>query len=213
MNPTLLRCEGFTDGRLTLPPWELRRGQAICLRLPIDSCGEFDARLYDLLIGRARVPGLHLSGRISWIAGISWRPDRIPWWHIQEAKWWPSPRIETWLQRNGGMTRKEAAAVRLRLGLTVNWRMNCLSANDKMQLGLEATFASGADAIVEPFCGVGVLCSEGAVATVSARLDQQAAIFLTYPYWHQWQLHPAPRVAGVPCFNLEMTGDRLKTSA
>jgi hypothetical protein len=213
MNPALLRCDGFTDGSLTLPPWELRRGQAICLRLPNDACGEFDARLYDLLTGRSRMPGLDLTGRVSWIAGTWWQPGRVPWWHFQEANWWPSPRIETWLQRNGGMTSQEAAAARLRLGLKVNWRMNRLSGNDKMLLGLEATFAAGADAIVIPLQGVDPLGQEAAVTTASARLDQQAAIFLTYPYWHQWQLHPAPCVAGVPCFNLEMTGAGLKTSA
>jgi hypothetical protein len=191
----------------------LKRGQAVCLQLPTDRDADFEFRLYRLLTGQRSKSGLRLFGKATWALGSMDRPGLNRWWHRFCARFVPSPRIEAWLQHHGRMSRSQALSIRTRLQLQSNCRMNRLSGLPKMLLGLEAAFASRAEIIIASLTADPVR-REAALAIVSARLDQQAVIYLTYPYWHQWRLHPAECVAGVPCFSLKATdGAQLKTSA
>src|SRR5262245_15403721 len=64
MESTRLRSEGFTVDSLYVPPFELRRGEAVCLHMPSPMDWRWAEKLVRSLIGQSPDSGIHVHGRI-----------------------------------------------------------------------------------------------------------------------------------------------------
>jgi hypothetical protein len=202
VDSVLLSCEGAVDGPLTIPPFELRRGEAMCLQEPFDAHGS-EERLYPLLTGKRTTQGLRLHGKVILAMNALLMHTSFPVANRLFGKFWASPRVDAWLRRQG-MTQQQAAAVMQRLDILPHWRMNRLPGNPKMQLGLAAAFSQRPDVVVVSVSGVDPVGQEAALAAVSDYINryQCGAIYVCHPYWHQWRLH-LDFIPGLPCYPLQ----------
>jgi hypothetical protein len=171
MNPVRLSCQGVTVGRINLPPFELRIGELVCLHMPCLAYSEEEKQIVQVLTGDRTVSGLRLFGRIL--------PAFAPVFRAGFLDFWFHPSAMTWLRQTAGITREEAEAILIRLGIHPDLRLCYLSGNPKALLGLEAAWARGAEGIV--FTTVG--CNRQTLyAAVAAQLQHCPALHLSYAY-------------------------------
>jgi hypothetical protein len=172
MNPVRISCDGVIIASLSLPPFQLKLGEVLCLHLPSPALSKEETHLINALTGKRLVLGLHLFGRVCFAAP----PTRRGIFGL-----FRSLHPIDWLRHSGGLLRAEAEAIIERLGLKPEWRLSQLPATPRTLLGLEAAWAQGAEVVVFSTTGLdptGVLAVFEAVAS---RLDRCAAISLSYP--------------------------------
>jgi len=209
MDHLRLKCDGVVDGPLSIPAFELRQGQAICLQIPYPTGVDVDLRLYHLLMGLRTHPALRINGPIRWVDGTLSLPRRRSWLDSFFHKISPSPRAVDWLRKNGSMSHDQATAIVGRLGFSPSWRCNRFPGTPKTLIGLEAAWASGAEAVVLSMAGLDPLGRQAVIAAVAEHLYNCPAIYLAYPCWHQWQLFQ-DAVPGVTCLPLGYRGSNVK---
>jgi hypothetical protein len=147
MSEVFVSCQGVKDGPLSIPPFELRRGEVICMQLPSGANDDMEERLYRLLTGQRTTLGLQLHGQVAWVFTADHPPGRISLWQRWLGNLLPSPLVKKWLRQQGGLTAVEVETVMRRLGLTPRCRRNRLPGNPRMMLGLEAAFARQPDVV------------------------------------------------------------------
>jgi hypothetical protein len=175
MESVCFSCEGFQLGPLAVPPLEVHRGELVCLHLPYLPSLVVQLQLIRLLTGVRRAPAVHCQGRIVWAEPAAARGGFLP--HLFNRQ-----SAIAWLCHTAGISRSEARAISERLGIDRHTQVEALSANPRNLLGVEAAWARRADAIVFSTAGCDFDGIRATYEAVLARLEQHAAIHLSYPY-------------------------------
>ncbi len=173
MDPLKMSCEGVTIGSVEIPRFQLRLGEFVCLHLPGPLSSEEEKQSILVLTGRRPVSGLRLFGRTCWAQRPASRGGLF--------EFFQRPRAVDWLQRAGDVSRAQARAIVERLGLRPDWRISQLAANPSTLLGLEASWARGAEVVVFSTSGCDPLGKRAIYEAVTSRLDRCAAIHLSHP--------------------------------
>lgn len=174
MRRTLLSCEGITVGSLMIPRFQLNVGDFVCLHLPDPASGTAENAVVRALMGKSRIPGLAVFGRIEL--------PPVPLGRGGLLGLLPQPKATAWLQRAAGIAADEAMATVTRLGIRPEWRIDRFSGTQQVLLGLEACWGQGPDAIVFHTTALDHLGRNAVFAAVSSHLDNTAAIHLSYAY-------------------------------
>jgi hypothetical protein len=177
MNRIPLACSGILIGSLQVPPFQLSLGDLICLHMPGLSGAPETEPLVGALTGQEPTPGLQVFGRVRLASPAPFRAGLFGLWH--------RPRPAAWLRSFAGLSLEQAGAVVARLGLNARWRICEISATARLLLGLEATWARGAEAIVFTAIGLDCLGRRTIFDAVGRRLDRCPAIHLCYAYMTQ----------------------------
>jgi hypothetical protein len=208
MDTLRLVCHGITDGQLTIPPFNLRQGQALCLQIPYPVGAGVQEQLYQLLMGFRPNPGLQLLTDVRWVSACG-IPVRRSLLDLLRDSLLPSPRAVDWLRRTGSMSYDQAAIVVTRLGFQANCRMNRLAGTPKTLLGLEAAWGSGAQVLVLSVSGLDPLGRQAVFSAAAKQLNHCAVLHLAYPCWFQGEVYQ-DAVPGVPCLSLGWEGSQLR---
>jgi hypothetical protein len=181
-----ISCNGVTAGPLSIPAFRLKVGEFVCLHMPCLSNSKEESLVIRLLTGILPNPSITLYGRV-----LLAEPAVI---RARFMEFFRPIRVGNWLQRKAGISLSEARAIASNLGLDVHDQVCRLSGGPKALLGLEAAWASGADAIVFSTAGYH---REPLFNAVLSHIDQCPAVHLSYEYWTQGRLerscHPQAR--------------------
>ena len=188
MDDIRITSKGVEDGPLTIPPFELRRGQALCLQIPYPVGCDIDIRLAALFLGRRSKSGLWINSRVRWVEALRDMPRPPHWLDSFLHKMWPSPRTVDWLRKNGRLSHEQATVILDRLGIAPQLRCNRFCGTPKTLMKLEGAWANGAEVVVLSICGLDPLGRQAVFAAVTGHLQTCSTIYLAYPYLHQWQL-------------------------
>jgi len=129
-----LECAGltvgdFSVGEFSIPPFQVRVGEAVCLHVP-PSWRIWHEILIPVLSGRKAHPALRLRGPISYLE----RPmSRRRWWGLLS-----SPSIGHWLTREKGLTSTEAAAILGIVDVPADVSVGRIGGSERIILALEA---------------------------------------------------------------------------
>jgi hypothetical protein len=171
MSELRLRWEGGRIGKIQVPAFELRTGDYLCLHMPSPFSLEEEARVVAVLTGDRPCPGVQFFGRILWAE----RPmdRRLGFWERRR-------RPVEWLSKAARISVEQARTWVIQLGIPTDYPLGSLAGNPRTMLGLAATWAQGADAIL--FCAAGCDPSglKAARDAVAARLDRCPAIELSH---------------------------------
>jgi hypothetical protein len=142
MQPLRVVSTGFEADGLSVPPFELRAGESLCLHLPAsDVTLDEHALLVRLLTGYATVSGLRVLGQSEWARPVV-ALDR--WVSTARAP----QKAADWLAGVTRMNRDEAAR-RLRAhGLPAEALARNLTPLEWRLMGLEVAWARGAEVVV-----------------------------------------------------------------
>lgn len=200
-------CDGITDGPLTIPPFTLRQGQAICLQIPYPAGGGIEDRLHQLILGIRRSAGLKISGSVYCVNSLCCAVRRT-WLQYLRDLLMPSPRAIDLLRKTGRMSYEQAAGLVARLGYRVNSRMNRFAGTPKTIIGLEAGMGSGAEVIFLSVAGLDPMGRHAVFSLVNQRLNRCSVIYLAYPFWFHGELYQ-DAVPGIPSLALGWPGSQL----
>lgn len=172
---------GVAIGDLWLPPFEVRRGDCMEIRLPKNEAGPYVAAA---LTGRhGPADGLSGTAAVRWVEPAWDRRGRF-------ARWLrPCPTALEWLCPFA-RSREEALALLRDIGVDPPWRLNRMPGNPRALLGLAAVWTAEADVIVLSMAGCDPTGRRRITEMIVSRLDRWAAIELTGPYLHRGQIWP-----------------------
>ena len=172
MADVLISCAGVRTKALTIPPFVLRTGEAVCMHLPSPLADDAEADLIRVLTGARPAQGYCPSGRI--LAALPAFDDSKALWRLLRPT-----RAAEWLRRRTRLSQGQAVAAIRRMGLDPEQPLNRLAGNPRLLLGLEAAWAGGADAIVFGTAGCDPCGVQAAFTAAAARLRTCGAIYLS----------------------------------
>jgi hypothetical protein len=172
MNPVLVSCQGFSMGSAVIPPFEVCRGDFLCLHPPWLTWSQEEDQFIHLLTQGRQELGLHLFGRVVWAA----RPTGLGRWRALFQR----QSIVKWIRQHAGISDAAAGALLDRLGVRGNPQVVELPWDIRARISLETAYLCAADVVVFGTSGLGPLTINRLYETVSSRLDRAAAIHLSY---------------------------------
>jgi hypothetical protein len=179
MSAPLIDCQGVSHGRITLPPFQLKRGDLLCLHRDGPSgCWSQDP-LAQILCGTIPLSGLSISARIDYAEPAFMPPNLVSFFY--------HPRAAKWLQRHGRLPAAEAEAVVRRLdkeleGRIGRSRIGYLPWVARVLLGLEAAWARGTEVLLFDVVGLDPLGRDRVFQAIAARGSRGAAVHFSYEY-------------------------------
>jgi hypothetical protein len=181
MGPPLLASTGFAVADLWVPPFEVRRGDCLEVRMPRYEAG---ADIAEALSGRRGViDGIHGTAAVRWVQPAWDTRGRLAQWLR------PCPTALEWL-RPFTRSRDEALALLRDIDVDPPWRLNRMPGNPRALLGLVTVWTADVDVIILSMAGCDPTGRRRLTQMIVSRLDRWAAIELTSPYWHIGQKWP-----------------------
>ncbi len=174
MKRLIFACHGLTVSSIRIPPFELNAGDFICLHMPCSPFSHEEDEVVAVFTGEHPLSGCRPFGRI--------RRAFAPVCRGGVMGIFRRPRAVSWLCHSAALSRAEARAVLARNGLTLDARLCELAGTPKTLLGLEAAWALGAEGIVFRTVGLDPLGVRAVYSVVSGRLNQCAALHLSYAF-------------------------------
>jgi hypothetical protein len=172
MNPVRVSCTGIQVASVSIPPFELRTGEMVCLHLPAPQNSRADEYLIQLLTGARKTAGLQLLGRV-----VRAEPAR----HATGLRnLFRRQRVADWLGQFGESTPAEVLAILDRLGIRADTSVAQLPLTPCILLGLEAAWLRRAEVLVYSTAGLDPLGRAAVFQAVSAHLPECAALHLSY---------------------------------
>lgn len=142
--PVRLVCSGLMLDHLSIPPFQIRAGQGICLHRPPLSWRHHD-ELISALTKQKGCPELRFFGSVAYLD----RPmPRRRWWGG-----WYDPTVRDWLTVKKELTVPEAAHVLERAGLAPGLRIGRVGWNERARLAVEAFLLRPTDLLVFDLAG------------------------------------------------------------
>lgn len=173
-------CDGCAVGRLTVPPFRLHAGAAVCLHLPGPVYSKDWHALVQVLTGAQPLPSVRQFGRVQWAEPAS-TPTTVLGL-LRQGRLTPLRPVD-WLQRVAGLSAADSTSVVARLDLRPEWRLSQLAGNPRALLGLEAIWAQRADAVVFHTVGCDPSGVKRVFEAVAAHLAECPAIYLSSWFW------------------------------
>jgi hypothetical protein len=183
MNALLLSSAGFPIESLSVPAFQLHKGECVCLHLPqrVDSAEA--EQLIRALTGKIPLPGVRLFGQVHWVAPLSDRREGL-------SGIFRSMRVADWLSRSAGAQPSQAQIILQRLPPSErDCRIEQLAGTARLVLSMEAAWLAGADVVVFSAAGLDPLGREAVFEAVFSHLPQGGAIHLSFPFLQdgQWR--------------------------
>jgi hypothetical protein len=164
--------QGFSIGRWYFPPFSLRRGECISLRLPKEAVVD-EERIIRCLTGSESVPGLNLNARVlfakSAAAPSGWR------------RWFQDPTPFVWLQRNTTLSEDAIRSILLEHRIDQMIPLSHHAGTPRMLLGLEKAYAMRPEGVVFSTSGLDPLGVRDVFRIVAESLPECSAIYLAWP--------------------------------
>jgi len=199
-----IRSSGFCLAGLSIPAFQLAPGDHLCLHLPCTSESPAEVALVAALEGSRPVPGLEVTARVVWA-----RPASSP--TSLRERLWPAT-VAGFLQRSAGLTRSEARAISLELGLRGEDAVCRSPGTPKQLLGLAAAWAGNAEAILYSPVGLDPLGRDAVFAAVKAKADVCPAIHLSHAFWTQGR-YERQCPGGARCVDVTVESGRAELTA
>jgi hypothetical protein len=164
-----LECAGLMASDFSVPSFQVRAGQAVCLHVP-PSWRIWHAILIPILSGRTAHPALRLHGPVSYLQ----RP-------MSRRRWWGLPRdpsIGRWLTVEKELTSTEAAAILGLVDVPADVSTGCIGGSERIILALEACLLRPPGLLVFETVGHGPDTIQYVFERLASRPSSLALIYL-----------------------------------
>jgi hypothetical protein len=171
--------QGFSIGRWYFPPFTLRGGESVTIRLPPKALVDED-RITRCLTGVECVAGLKTEARI-----ICAKPAASPtgW-----RRWFQAPTPFVWLKKNTSLSDDAVRFFLVEHQIDLKIPLSRLAGTPRTLLGLQAAFARRPDVIVFSMNGLDPMGVRETFRIVAEHLWQCSAIYLAWPMTCQEQI-------------------------
>jgi hypothetical protein len=173
----LISCEGLQLGQVSLPPFQVRTGQLVCLHLPTPAVLDTHP-IMSWLTGERLTPNLRLAARVIWARPAAPKQGMLR----RIVRGFRCCPAADWLSDQGGISHAEAVRIVEKLGLSPGWCLEQLAMNPRTLLGLEAAYTRGAEVVLFSTLGCDPSGRRKVFETVWERLNQTAAVYLSFPF-------------------------------
>ena len=179
MASSLVICDGVRAGLLWLPPFELVRGEQLCLHMP----GPADYWVKRPSGSCSDRPGT--KSRISHLWAHTPLPLRRSYEEQPDPACFTHPRAVAWLQRNGQVSRETAEKTVCHIEQVIQkeiygFRIAYMPWIARIMLGLEAVWAHDVDVVVYDLVGLDQCGKETVYAAIASALGNCASVHLCY---------------------------------
>jgi hypothetical protein len=173
MNEIALRCHGFSDNGVVIPPFVLRRGELVCVHLSKALGHEQESRVLEILSG----------GTVSVEASVASAPAKVPSYGRWKSLTCGRETCVDCLVKSSGTSREDASVQLRRLGIEPSWRVVSVAQGPRLILGLLATQPK-ADAVVFADGGLDPVNRQRVLSVVGDWLSAgKAAVVVHYPVY------------------------------
>jgi hypothetical protein len=191
-----LECAGFTIGDFSVPPFNVRAGQALCVHIP-PALTAGREELLAILTGRVGHAALRFFGSVG-------RLDRpMPW-----RRWWGGlfdPPVRNWLIGERGLTPEEAAGVLDRVALPATLRIGRVGWNERTLLALEACLLHPPDLLIFDTAGNDPLGVQRVFERLVSRPPSLALAYMKTAWGVDEPCLPGAACLAVACRSLQTT--------